>query len=89
MLRARLVMFQRTAFERVGNRSAGDKEGEAAQNAVEEDDEDFDPKGGNKADEAEQVCISVCDHLLSSHAGYGYDCASIAPLPSQRSIAAS
>ena len=36
---------------------AGDKEGEAAQNAVEEDDEDFDPEGGDKADDAEQVCI--------------------------------
>ena len=36
---------------------AGDKSGEAAQDAVEADDEDFDPEGADVGDEAEKVRV--------------------------------
>ena len=44
--------------------TAGDKSGEAVQDAVEADDEDFKPEDADKADEVEKVRISMSHTLM-------------------------
>ncbi len=62
-MRAPMFLHPRNALLNIPIKSllqpAGAKEGDAAQAEVEADDEDFDPEGGNVADEAEQVRMLV------------------------------